>query len=114
MKELGRYSAWAFSAQQLLPRDTFNADTWEDCDSFLHQAISAKGIATARYKLSALIVGWYRHGPWSDEELAEELGKEEHYISDAPTGVELLENLGDAGRRVLEKFELQRSEKRAP
>jgi hypothetical protein len=106
-KGQARYPCWALSTQQLLPRDTFPDDVWGDCDPFLRQEAANQ----ERFLIGALVVGWYRRAPWTDLELVEQLSKviDRRYNRPdneiPPTVRELLENLGDAGRRVLAEHE---------
>ena len=116
-KAQARYPAWALSTQQLLPRDTFGKDVWGDCDLFLRQAVTNAEEHWSRIQHSALIVGWYRRAPWSDVELVDQLRRcieeDSSTIESEPTIRELLENLGDAGQRVLEEWERERAEREA-
>jgi hypothetical protein len=110
------YPTWALTTQQLLPRDTFKKDVWGDCDSFLRQAVASE----VKYwqtgpPHSALIVGWYRRSPWSDDELVEQIGKR---IEGRPSSInpifrKLLKNLGDAGQRVLQEWESKHAQREA-
>jgi hypothetical protein len=104
-KRQARYPGWALSSQQLLPRNAFDSGIFGDCDVFLQQAVADGGHwRLGESRRAALVVGWYRCAPWTDPELAEQLGKiiEGRPLSvQPPTIRELLENLGDAGRRVL-------------
>ncbi|MGA9773657.1 MAG: hypothetical protein WBV94_31795 [Blastocatellia bacterium] len=113
-KKLGRYPAWALSAQQLLPRDTFSKDIWGDCDLFLRQ-ITNENFQLKEELLAALVIGWYRRAPWSDIELVMQLGKLFRSYSDPikPTIRELLENLGPAGRQVIDEWERKQAEREA-
>jgi hypothetical protein len=105
-KEQARYAAWALRSQQLLPRDTFDGDVWGDCESFLIQAATNTEVYWRQIRESALLVGWYRRGPWSDTELVEQLqqGIDESAPVISAAARNLLKNLGDKGRRVLEKW----------
>jgi len=95
---LRRLAAWAFATQPLLPRDTFAADVWGDCDAWLQKA------ASEGHAVVPLIIGWYRRAPWNDSELAEKLSELEPHLRYANVR-ELLATLGEPGRRVLEKWE---------
>lgn len=103
------YPVSALAAQRLLPRDTFDKDVWGDCDLFLRQAFKDDYKPYGSAWQSALIVGWYRYAPWSDVELAERISEATSNLQSleplSPTVRELLENLGNAGWRVLEKWE---------
>ncbi len=66
------YAAWALSSQAVLPRDSFECDSWGDCDAFLLQA-EKQGLKFE----AALLVGWYRRSPWSDSEIKDHLEKME-------------------------------------
>jgi hypothetical protein len=117
VKGQARYPSRALASQRLLPRDSFSKDIWGDCESFLHQMVSAEeDDSWARFKLSALIVGWYRRGPWSDEELVAHIANciPLYSLENPATIHELLENLGDAGRRVLEELNASKDRLRAP
>ena len=117
LKEQARFPAWALSSQQLLPRDTFINDAWGDCDQFLRQAATdGRNPLLRRFRSSALVVGWYRRAPWTDFELARQLGDIIESRRPEPTIRELLESLGDEGRRVLdehERMELEREAQRS-
>jgi hypothetical protein len=103
-KGQSRLPAWALSSQQLLPRNTFTSDVWGDCELFLRQSAQEDSWFT-ELRRSALVVGWYRRAPWTDLELVEQLSKIIESRGSDPTIRELLENLGDAGRRVLDEPE---------
>jgi hypothetical protein len=104
--EQARYLAWAFSAQRLLPRDTFNKNVWGDCDKFLRAAFTEGDYGKTANRLCALAVGWYRQSPWSDAELADIINKfESDYLRSDPTVIELLSNLGDKGKHIIAEWE---------
>ena len=105
-----RFFAWALSSQRLLPRDTFTIHVWGNCDSFLRQAAGGGG-GLSEFRNSALVVGWYRRAPWTDLELVGQVVKMESGDAQMPIVGELLENLGDAGRRALHEIQRQRSER---
>jgi hypothetical protein len=108
-----RFPAWAVSTQRLLPRDTFNNNVWGDCDSFLREAVSKEDRWSEQIRKAALVVGWYRRAPWTDMELVEHLSKFARPYSDiGPTVRELLENLGDAGRQVLDEWGRERAKRK--
>jgi len=109
--EQARFAAWGLSAQRLLPRDTFNKDAWGDCDADLLAAVARDENYVSSIAHCALVVGWYRRSPWSDAELVDMLTK---YI-DVQFGLkgpvrELLDNLGDAGRKVIIDWDRKRVE----
>jgi len=111
-KDLARFAAWAFVTQPLLPRDTFKADVWGDCDAWFEQLV--ENLDQLDFNTSALmILAWYRRIPWNDEELAEKLGKiglaRHSYLS---TTREILATLGEPGRRVLNEWD-EKAEKAA-
>jgi hypothetical protein len=109
-QELGRFAAWALAAQPLLPRNTFSKDDWGNFDAFLQQI--TRGDETRLQfdvQRAVYIVAWYRRSPWSDSELAKKVAK----IIESPYGrvasiVELLENLGKTGKRLLSKWRKKR------
>ena len=109
-----QYPAWALATQQLLPRDTFGEDVWGgDCDLFLRQA----HVENRRWDQSALVIAWYRRAPWSDVELVDHLRRyfeepSSHFGRISQTMLELLENLGEAGQRVLEEWRRKRAERK--
>lgn len=114
VEDHARYAIWALGAQQLLPRDTFSKDVWGDCDLFLREAITGYSGEMTRVKKGALVVNWYRRGPYDDGEL---LGHIEKLIEDDPltsdiTIRELLQNLGDAGQLVIKRWERKQQEYR--
>jgi hypothetical protein len=103
------YPAWALAAQKLLPRDTFSKESWGDCDGFLQEATAINGTVDTDQPLrAAVVVGWYRRAPWTDEELIQLIRADMNLHS--PTSVELLENLGSLGNDALR--DLQREEPR--
>lgn len=112
-KSYARYAAWALSAQPLLPRNTFNVETWGDCDSFLRNmaAVDTKNDFEIIYKNCALVIGWYRRSPWSDDELASMIKQREEFRRDV-IAIDLLNNLGDAGMRVIKEWENEEGEKK--
>ncbi len=101
----------ALSSQRLLSRDAFAPETWGDSDAWLR---NATGIAETwrdmwirdepgfEHEGAALVVAWYRRGPWSDPELAKKLSRVDPYETFHPNAREMLATLGDAGTRVLE------------
>lgn len=107
---LARFAAWAFLAQRALPRDTFNADIWGDCDDFLQEA--ALGNASVNRDGpggAAFIVGWYRRSPWDDKDLAGKLAgaslaRRYRYVTR-----EMLAELGEAGQEILDKWDKKKS-----
>jgi hypothetical protein len=98
---------WAFASQQLLHRDAFGKDSWDDCDDFLRASLTRErlrfGGTINRY--AACVIGWYRHSPWSDAELVELL--REYAMSQAvelePTVSDLLGELGEPRGSGLQK-----------
>ncbi|WP_321916315.1 NACHT domain-containing protein [Burkholderia cepacia] len=62
------FVVWAFLEQQLADRDGSDDVEWGVCDEDLvHTLQSAEENPPAR--AAALVVGWYRGGPWNDEEI---------------------------------------------
>lgn len=114
-KEQARFAVWALSAQRLLPRDSFSGEVWGDCDALLRDAFTYEDYRWRSIQHSALVVGWYRHSPWADSELVELASKciEAHSSVLRPTVRELLENLGEAGRAVVSKWEQEQAEQRS-
>ena len=101
-EELAYFASWAFSTQRLLPRDTFSDDDWGDCDTWLRQAEPSR---TPTYSVG-LVVAWYRRAPWNDTELAEKLSQVDSSSSfGTTTARDMLETLGEPGRRVLEEWD---------
>lgn len=105
ISEHAHFLSWALYSQKLLPRDTFKREVWGDCNTFLHaNIVDDKGNTSI---CCALVVAWYRRSPWSDAELAELVGQaigKRSINYEEPTIVELLENLGEDGRRVLKRL----------
>lgn len=95
-----RYVAWALAVQALIPRESFDREMWGDCDTFLIDAAKRP----SREGEAALIIGWYRRSPWNNEKLAELVGRRS--FERAGTMIELLQNLGKAGQRVLNSRKL--------
>ncbi len=99
------FAAWTFSAQPLLSRDAFPTDVWGECEEFLLNFLGDKphppGIPMAPY-----VVAWYRRAPWTDNELATLIGQNIRRGGEITkhTAREILESLGEAGRRELERF----------
>ncbi len=109
---LATYAADALCSQPLLPRESFEAGVWGDCSEFLHQAVKNKDRAGSRGAKAALVVAWYRHSPWDDTVLAERIGQEhDQYGVAARTARDMLAELGEPGRRVLEKWDEERRER---
>jgi hypothetical protein len=112
-RELGRFAAWALAAQPLFPRNTFSKDDWGAFDAFLRQV--AKGDETQLafdVQRAVYVVAWYRHAPWNDSELARKVAKMlETPFQRFATSVELLENLGDTGRKLLREWRKKREAK---
>ncbi len=112
--EQQRYPAWALGTQQLLPRNTFTRDVWGNCDAFLRQVVKNERYFWRNMRPGALVLGWYRSGPWSDAELVEHLfskGINEYTYKIGPTVRELLENLGDVGRQRLAEWDRKHAER---
>ncbi len=114
-REQTRFVAWALSAQALLPRDTFSKDVWGDCDAFLRKEVTNEEFRWGRIQHCALVVAWYRRSPWSDLELVDRTSKcIEQFLSEINSTVRnLLENLGEAGRRVISDWERKQAEESA-
>ncbi len=102
------FPAWAFAAQQVLPRDTFENHVWGDCDLFLHREIVK---ADPYRRKSALIVGWYRRSPWSDAELIGHVTANSSSFPDGPRLSDLLRNLGPIGQSALVKLKNDRRQR---
>ena len=100
LERLAHFASWAFSAQRLLPRDTFSDDDWGDCDTWLRQAEPDDDTAYH----AGLVVAWYRRAPWNDTELAEKLSKVASHSDFRPTARDMLETLGEPGQLVLEEW----------
>jgi hypothetical protein len=113
-KEQARFAAWGLSAQSLLDRNAFSNDVWGDCDDALRTAVAEDEYRVRRIGLCGLVVAWYRRSPWTDAELVELLSRyvDEHSQFDA-TVRELLNNLGDAGQRVVADWDRKRAETEA-
>ncbi len=93
--------------QPLCARDAFALEAWGDCDAWFEQAVSEGG---ARM-YAAMVLAWYRCSPWSDSELAKKLRDQGGGVFDS-TAREMLATLGEAGRRVLEKWDEKEQKKR--
>lgn len=112
------FAAWALSSQPLLPRDAFVPDVWEDCDTFLQDALNNESYLGRRTQYAAFVVAWYRHSPWSDSELADHIGRcishaHRYLMRIPPTIRELLEQLDQAGQRAIVDWERNWGERRA-
>jgi hypothetical protein len=100
-RNLKMFASWAFGAQPVLPRDTFDPNVWgDDCDACFAE--------TNEYanELSRLMLGWYRRKPWNDEEMAQiiqdrlsSLVRVSEY--DSRNLSAMLEMLGEPGQRAL-------------
>jgi hypothetical protein len=106
-RELARIANWALGKQPLLPRDAFDESDWGDTASDLRdrqEDIDQDG---------RLAVAFYRRAPWSDEELAKRIGDTgvEPGFENNPTLLEILHNLGDAGKTVLKSIDEERKKK---
>jgi hypothetical protein len=97
-----RYFAWALKAQALLDRDTFTPAVWGDCNSFLCEAIER---GEQQQEEAALVVMWYRRGPFNDAELVMALEKTGGQYNRTPTMRALLASLGEAGQAVLARWQ---------
>lgn len=106
-RALWRAAGEALAHLPLLPRDTFPPETWGDCDAWLrepaHGAPGPKAIDAMSIQ-AAYVVAWYRRGPWTDDELAAEIGRRSAARLNAPTARDLLAQLGAPGRAVLEAW----------
>ena len=103
---LATSAADALCTQPTLPRESFEAGGWGDCSEFLHQAVKNKDRAGSSGVTAALVIGWYRHQPWNDKELAERISLEyKSYGVATGTAREMLAELGEPGKRVLEKWD---------
>ncbi len=99
---LRQVAARALFTLPLLPRDSFAPESWGDCDIWLKNRTGwFEGPA-------ALVVAWYRRGPWSDGELAEGLAQADRTLGGQLTAREMLATLGDAGHRVLERWDAKK------
>jgi hypothetical protein len=110
-KRLSRYFAWALSEQPPLPRETFSHDVWGECDEALREAASEE--EKREFGQCAVIVGWYRRAPWSDDQLMELVSKlpNMHFDSINPTVRELLEGFGEGGRNLIVDWETKRAQR---
>jgi hypothetical protein len=112
-REQTRFAAWALSSQELLPRETFAADVWGDCDAFLHQIVTNEEFRWRRIHHGAFVVAWYRRSPWTDAELVERLSKRVDRFSDLhPTVRDLLVSLGKAGQKVIADWKQKQADER--
>lgn len=97
------FFAWAFASQRLLPRNTFSNSAWGDCETFLREMFADQD-NPGTIRIAALVVGWYRHGPWTDVELCEALSGTINYAT-RKTAIEVLESFGEYGRHALTKLQ---------
>ena len=107
--ELCRFAAWAFGTQPLLSRDAFAPDAWGDCDTWFERTAAKNDLDAAG---APLVLAWYQRSSWSDAELAEKLRNSDP--SYRPTAREMLATLGEAGRRVLEKWDAENAQLYCP
>jgi hypothetical protein len=101
-EELSRFASWALGAQPLWPRDAIDKSSWGSCDAFLVKAAKdGRRHGSRGLRQAALVVAWYRHAPWQDEELAREFED----LLDDPfyTTYEVFQNLGPLGKELYEK-----------
>jgi Restriction endonuclease/NACHT domain len=103
-----RYPAWALATQPLLSRDTFSPDMWGDCDVLLRKALTLDDYRGSEITIASLVVGWYRRAPWTDDELVELLTERIDERRLQRTVLGLLENLGEEGKRVFNRYEQRR------
>ena len=111
--QLINHASWAFGAQPLLPRDTFDSDLWgDDCDAWVVEKIVDADFS------GRIMVGWYRRKPWSDEELAQMI-RDKHLSGSffpadrrRPDIFKVLITLGEPGQRVLAQWEEERKRSR--
>lgn len=102
--ELVSKAAWAFRAYPLYPRDSISGEFWGDCEEWLKAQWNG-GDGNAR-SAAAILLGWYRRSPWTDDELAVMI--QTHYKSRSQqigNIKEILATLGDAGASVLRKWD---------
>ncbi len=97
------FASWAFSVQPLLSRDAFPTDVWGECEEFLLNFLGDKPHPPGR-PMAPYVVAWYRRAPWTDNELATLIGQSIRRGDEITghTAREILESLGEAGRRELE------------
>jgi len=112
-REESRFAAWSLAAQPLWPRDAFGKDMWGACDAFLQQEAkeSRRLFGSNEFRRAAYVVAWYRHGPWSDENLVSELAQLLDQALPDRTTRDLLENLGDTGRILLQQWSKEREKR---
>jgi len=99
------FSSWALASQPLLPRASIPKDAWGECDEFLRNARGS--VLRGKAASAPLVVSWYRCAPWSDTAIAGMISEsvDQHWPTQHELGVrDLLQNLGEAGRPVLERL----------
>jgi hypothetical protein len=109
--EQSRFFAWALGAQPLWPRDSLGKAVWGECDDFLRRCTPRRE-AQSESRVAALVVAWYRRGPWTDEDLVREFGSllDEH--TPTPTIRDLFQGLGDAGKDALRMWGEKQDQRR--
>jgi hypothetical protein len=98
--ELIRLAAWAFSTQPLLPRHTFPAAAWGNCDALFGEAGGG-----GEYQGATAVLAWYRRTPWSDSVLAGKIREHSHAGSPTATFRQILATLGEPGTRILDEWD---------
>lgn len=109
--ELARLAGWALSTQPLLPRDSFSKEAWGDCEEWLQTALAQEGPSYHGYGGAAVVVNWYRQAPLNDKQLVEKIQLARKYETPGvlSTMREVLNNVGESGRRVLEDWEEEKA-----
>lgn len=105
----GRWAAWAFSVQPLLPRDTFDTDAWPDAASFFTGLDTHLATNSHAFQHAALVLAWYRREPWSDAEMATRLRDVSAHNRFRLNAREILATLGEPGQQVLDEWAKEES-----
>ncbi len=110
----GQRAAWAFSVQPLLARDSFDPDDWPKADVFFAGLDTRLAVHQWDFQQAALVLAWYRRGPWSDAEIAEKIKGIGPYDVFSLTARNLLATLGEPGQQALDEWAKQESPEQPP
>lgn len=116
--EVRRIARWAFGVQPLLPRDSIEYTTWEDCTDLFDDNGNIERDDSSQDAL--LVLAWYRGQPWVNEQLLERaiksLLKDTHgnSLNYKVAQIRILSALGEPGRDFIRSWlkNIERSNKK--
>lgn len=109
---LSHFPAWAFAAQPLLDRNTFDDFVWtENFDEYAKNLVNDEYSSGANFGI--LVVAWYKKSPFSDDELLDKIKSyaTSRLLAFSPTETELFEQFGEAGESALAELKSIRNKK---